>query len=418
MTVSDMMLRRGLPRVSGGEPWPGEAAVAPSEAARFRTRGAHPDGGPRNRVPRHAAEGSPLSPHGKAGASTGVALRRGLPRVAGGDPWPPAGLAPETHAPAPPAATKPAPPAATKPAPQAAAAEPRWSRKRVGAVVAAAAGLGVAAALAVLGSRALVQVPAVADFMTRYPGEVETEADPGIPAWVGWQHFLNAFFMVLIIRSGLHVRAERRPPAYWTSRRGGAKKVSLTVWLHQALDLLWLLNGIVFIVLLFASGHWLRIVPTTWEILPNALSAGLQYASLDWPTEHGWANYNSLQQLAYFATIFIAAPLAAVSGFRMSGWWPAGAEKLSRAYPIEWARTVHFPVMLYFVIFIVFHVLLVMTTGMLRNLNHMFAAQDAATWTGFWVFVGSLVVIAIGWFAARPVVAAPIAKLFGTVSSR
>lgn len=68
--------------------------------------------------------------------------------------------------------------------------------------------------------------------------------------------------------------------------------------------------------------------------------------------------------------------------------------------------------MLYFVAFIVVHVALVMLTGFQRNLNHMFAAQDAATWTRFWVFVLSLVVIAGAWAAARPLVLAPIAKLF------
>jgi len=60
----------------------------------------------------------------------------------------------------------------------------------------------------------------------------------------------------------------------------------------------------------------------------------------------------------------------------------------------------------------------VLLTGMLRNLNRMFASQDAVTWTGFWVFVLSLVVIAGGWVAARPLVIAPLAKVFGQVSGR
>ncbi|MFY9713877.1 MAG: hypothetical protein WAK00_10425, partial [Microbacterium sp.] len=101
-----------------------------------------------------------------------------------------------------------------------------------------------------------------------------------------------------------------------------------------------------------------------------------------------------------------------------SGMWPKRAERLSKAYPVEWARAVHFPVMLYFVAFIVVHIALVMFTGFLRNLNHMYASNDAVTWTGFWVFTASLVVIAVGWAAARPLVLAPIAKVFGSVSGR
>ncbi|MGN6127333.1 MAG: cytochrome b/b6 domain-containing protein, partial [Humibacter sp.] len=242
----------------------------------------------------------------------------------------------------------------------------------------------------------------------------------------GWQHFFNVFLMVMIIRSGLQVRTQKKPPAYWTPRRGGGQgKVSLTVWFHQSLDVLWVLNGIIFIVLLFVSGQWMRIVPTSWEVFPNAFSAALQYVSLDWPTENGWVNYNSLQQLAYFATVFIAAPLAIATGVRMSGLWPKNAPRLNKAYPVEWARAVHFPTMLYFVAFIAVHVFLVFATGALRNLNHMYAVQGsvdpnayADNWTGFWLFVASLVVIAAAWVAARPSTLAPIARLFGTVSSR
>jgi hypothetical protein len=42
-----------------------------------------------------------------------------------------------------------------------------------------------------------------------------------------------------------------------------------------------LVNGLIFVVLLFASGRWMRIVPTSWEAFPNALSALLQYITLD-----------------------------------------------------------------------------------------------------------------------------------------
>ncbi|MFT4213646.1 MAG: cytochrome b/b6 domain-containing protein [Microbacterium sp.] len=265
------------------------------------------------------------------------------------------------------------------------------------------------------------------DFVATYPGEYHLpEAAPvGIPTWLGWQHFFNVFLMVLIIRSGLRVRTEKRPAAFWTPRGNPKGKTSLTIWFHQSLDLLWLVNGAVFVVLLFVTGQWMRIVPTSWEVFPNALSAALQYVSLDWPTENGWVSYNALQQLAYFATVFIAAPLSALTGWRMSGVWPKNNAKLTAAYPIEWARRVHFPAMLYFVVFIVIHVALVFATGALRNLNHMYAAQGsvdptayADNWTGFWMFALSLAVIAAALAAARPLVLAPIAKIFGTVSGR
>ncbi|WP_314427061.1 cytochrome b/b6 domain-containing protein, partial [uncultured Microbacterium sp.] len=295
---------------------------------------------------------------------------------------------------------------------------PTWTQAIAGLLGAAA--LGILAGAAVAFVRTLLSLPFMQDFLVAFPGEYEpaVHVEPGFAPWVNWAHFFNVFLMVLIIRSGLRIRSEKRPAAFWTPRNNPKGKVSLTIWFHQALDVLWLVNGVIFVVLLFTTGHWARIVPTSWEVFPNALSAALQYVSFDWPHENGWNNYNGLQQLAYFTTVFIAAPLAAVTGFRMSGMWPKRAERLSKAYPIEWARALHFPVMLYFVAFIAVHVALVMLTGFLRNLNHMYAAQDAVTWTGFWVFVASLVVIAAGWAAARPLVIAPIAKLFGTVSGR
>ena len=165
---------------------------------------------------------------------------------------------------------------------------------------------------------------------------------------------------------------------------------------------MWLANGLIFVVLLFASGHWMRIVPTSWEVFPNALSALLQYMTLDWPVENGWVNYNSLQQLMYFIVVFIAAPLAAITGARMSEFWPKNAKTLNRIYPVEAARAVHFPTMLFFVLFILIHVFLVFSTGALRNLNHMFAGTDDVNWVGFWLFAAAIAVTAAGWYAARP----------------
>lgn len=276
----------------------------------------------------------------------------------------------------------------------------------------------------VLIARWLRELDPVQAFVTEYPGRtaLPESAPMGLPAWLGWQHFLNGFFILLIIRTGWQVRTTARPKTYWTRNNKGLirtknapTKISLDLWLHLSLDALWVLNGIVFFVLLFATGQWMRIVPTSWEVFPNAASALLQYASLNWPLENGWINYNSLQLLTYFMTVFIAAPLAVVTGLRMSAGWPKNTARLNRLYPIEAARSVHFPVMLYFVFFIVVHVTLVLATGALNNLNHMYGARDDGSWVGFWFFAASVVVMALAWFAARPLFLRPIASLTGKV---
>ncbi|MDJ0456408.1 cytochrome b/b6 domain-containing protein [Arthrobacter sp. NQ7] len=283
----------------------------------------------------------------------------------------------------------------------------------------------VAVVLVVLLAKLLMGLPAVASFVADYPGQSELpdNAPVGFPAWLAWQHFLNAFFLLLIIRTGWQVRTTTKPSGHWTRNNKGLvktknppTKITLELWFHLTLDALWIINGLVFAVLIFATGQWMRIVPTSWDIFPNALSAALQYASLDWPTEDGWINYNALQLLAYFVTVFIAAPLAFITGLRMSSAWPKKAAGLNKAYPIEWARAVHFPVMIYFVAFIAVHVFLVLTTGALRNLNHMYGVRDDDGWFGFWVFLASVAVMVAAWFLARPIFLRPIASLMGKVS--
>ncbi|WP_301713365.1 cytochrome b/b6 domain-containing protein, partial [Corynebacterium sp. P4_F2] len=263
-------------------------------------------------------------------------------------------------------------------------------------------GAVVLLALAIMVSKAFLGSGAGQDFLARFPGEnpLPENAPVGLPAWVGWSHFFNMFLMALIVKTGWQVRTQRKPDAYWRPKRGG-KKISLTLWIHLMLDVLWIVNGVIFVVLLAVTGQWMRVVPTSWEVFPNALSAGLQYLSLDWPTENAWVNYNALQQLAYFVTVFIAAPLAIASGVRMSYWWKNEWKTANKIFPAAAARKIHFPVMIYFLLFVVIHVVLVLATGVLRNMNNMYAARGdvdpgvyADNWLGFIIFAVSLAVIA------------------------
>ena len=170
-----------------------------------------------------------------------------------------------------------------------------------------------------------------------------------------------------------------------------------------------------FVMLLVATGQWVRIVPGSWDNLHNAASAFQQYASLQWPLENCWVNDNALQVLSYLAIVFIAAPLALLSGLRRSPAWPKNAA-LNKAYPLAAARAVHVPVMVYFVAFVAVHVTLVLTDGALQNLNHMYGAREGGGWLGFWIFVLSLAIMSAGWFLARPLFLRPIASLTGKLS--
>ena len=467
MTPARVSIRRGLPRVAGGEPWPTFGNVAPVSQVDTPTD-------------LHITSEVAMADLGP--------VRRGLPRVPGGEPWPPWGpvgvvsvhqtpgsrlsksqtfgpqsseeqslpiqalrssdSSRETTSTAKMSSTsgqdclEVAQPATIleKPAEDEvnevlATPRPRAEDKKADNVQRLIAGkslqewaklLGLgalvvvgAAGAVVLMARGVTTLPGVDEFLVKYPGHyaLPSFVEPGVPAWARWTHYLNFFFMVLIVRSGLAVRLQKKPPAFFTGKRSGTK-VSIYVWMHTSLDILWAVNGIAFVVLLFVSGHWARIVPTSWEVFPQALSSLLQYLTLEWPLEDGWVNYNSLQQIMYFLVVFVAAPLAAITGLRMSDWWPENAKRLNRVYPAALARAIHFPVMLFFVLFVVVHVFLVFTTGMLRNLGHMFAGTSEIGWTGFLMFALGLAVAVLAAVAARPMILAQLARPFGRTSSR
>jgi methionine sulfoxide reductase catalytic subunit len=293
--------------------------------------------------------------------------------------------------------------------------------------------------IAVAVAQGLRSEPAIQRFINQYPGTI-VSSNPGpttgFPSWVSWQHFFNLFLMIFIIRSGLQILSDH-PRLYWTRHSTPGKdwfriqkpvpsdplwtakqdsislprqvglpglrhSIGLARWWHLGVDALWLLNGVIFYVLLFTSDRWERLVPTSWGVFPNALSVLIQYLSLNWPAENGWVAYNSLQQIAYFITVFIAAPLALITGLGMSPALSARFARISTIFSIQAARSLHFLVLVWFLVFIAIHTALVFTTGLLVNLNHIYAGRTDGSWLGVALFAISMVVVVVGWVAATP----------------
>jgi len=292
---------------------------------------------------------------------------------------------------------------------------------------------------AVAAAKGLRTTAPVQRFIGDYPGTVagaEAERNAGFPIWVGLQHFFNLFLMIFIIRSGVQILSDH-PRLYWTRHSTPGKdwfrvqkpvptdplwtakndsislpgqvglpgirhSIGLARWWHLGTATLWLANGLVFYVLLFATTRWQRMVPTSWDVFPNAVSVLIQYLSLNWPLENGWVAYNSLQLIAYFVTVFIAAPLALITGLGMSPALSTRFKRVSRLLSIQTARSLHFLVLAWFLVFIASHVFFVFTTDLLRNLNHIYTGQNTHSWVAFWIFAASMVVVTVGWVAATP----------------
>ena len=290
---------------------------------------------------------------------------------------------------------------------------------------------------AIAAAQELRAMPAVAQFIAAHPGTgYAVRFDHAMPAWLRWQHFFNLFFLIFIIRAGIQIFADH-PRLYWTRHStpgrewfraqnavptdplwtakqdsislprhvglpGLRHSIGLARWWHLGIDVLWLANGIIFYVLLFATGEWHRLVPTSWSVFPDAASVLVQYLSLHWPVDDAWTAYNGLQVLAYFVTVFVAAPLALVTGLGMSPALSTRFRRVSKVASIQVARSLHFLVMCWFVLFIVIHVALVFATGLLRNLDHIYAGTNAGDTTGLVLFALSMIVVLAAWFAATP----------------
>jgi methionine sulfoxide reductase catalytic subunit len=309
----------------------------------------------------------------------------------------------------------------------------------------------------------LYATPWFEQFLARFPGipMAAPVVNSGFPLWLRVEHFLNMFFMFFIIRAGIQILADH-PRLYWNrdctpetdwfrflhsvpkdrvwrsrdDEHGGvirtldvlvpadqvwtSKSDAVTIpkwlgipgirhtvgparWWHFSVNLLWMLNGMAFYAMLFATDQWLRLVPTTWSVFPNALSMAIQYWSLHFPVDHGWTNYNALQQLTYFFTVFIAAPAQIGTGLMQS---PAIANKLGwlgRPFNRQRARTVHFFGLLWFVFFIVVHGVFVFITAARPNLNAMWAGVNSqSSWEGAWIFAIAAVVLIATWLLASP----------------
>ena len=300
--------------------------------------------------------------------------------------------------------------------------------------------IGATGLLLLIGAaQSLRELPSVQAFIAQYPGMPPTQpgATTGFPLWLRLQHFINMFFMLFIMRAGIQILADH-PRLYWkrdstpgtewfrfqkdvpADRVWTAKDDAVTLpkwlgipglrhtiglarWWHFSVNTLWLVNGIAFYALLFVTDQWVRLVPVTWDVIPHAASTALQYASLTFPAEKDWTRYNSLQQLTYFVTVFIAAPVSILSGL-MQG--PAISNRLGwlgKVFHRQIARSIHFIAFIWFLCFIVIHGALVVMTGLRRNTNHMFAGVDDASWSGILPFTAAMAILVCSWAVASPI---------------
>src|SRR5207248_4070008 len=208
------------------------------------------------------------------------------------------------------------------------------------------------------------------------------------PLWLRASHYLNLLFIGLLIRSGIQILGAH-PRLYWNDGcKPGSEWIKFTrnkipkdklytsmddeipvtpvlalpgednlglgrLW-HFFTVIFWVLNGLVYVVLLFATGEWSRLIPTSWSIFPQAWDTFLTYITFHIPPTSDFRPYDPLQQLAYAAVVFLLGPFMLLTGAAMS---PAIEARFPWYIKLfggrQVARSLHFLSLIAFTLFII-----------------------------------------------------------------
>jgi methionine sulfoxide reductase catalytic subunit len=141
---------------------------------------------------------------------------------------------------------------------------------------------------------------------------------------------------------------------------------------HFLTIIVWVLNGLTYVALLFATGEWRRVIPTSSSVFPEAWQSLLTYVSFQIPPESAFHPYDALQQLTYAGIVFLVAPLMIVTGACMSPaliarypWYPRlfGGRQV--------ARSLHFLGLVTLILYIIVHISLVLVVHFFHNIGNM-----------------------------------------------
>ena len=261
--------------------------------------------------------------------------------------------------------------------------------------------------------------------------------DPDFPFWLRASHLLNFFLIGLLLRSGWEILSSM-PRLWWSNDSApgkewlkftktelpkeegvytslmdekslspiialpGRENIGLGRHWHALASSLWLLNGLVYVILLFATGLWRRIIPTSWDVFPEAWESMKIYLGFGVPSLEHFQPYDALQMLGYTFVIFMLAPVMMLTGIAMS---PAVRSRFP-GYVKFWgghqgARSIHFICMVLMTGFIIMHVGLVFLVHPEHNLSHMIwgASDTSRAAQAFVIAIATIVVVIAIWIA-------------------
>lgn len=259
-------------------------------------------------------------------------------------------------------------------------------------------------------------------------------ASLAFPLWIRLTHYINILFIGLMIRSGIQILSAH-PRLYWSNRSEpnnrwfkftrnqwikftkaklpddklytsmdderqvspwiglpGKDNLGLGRHWHFFVAIFWILNGAVYIILLFTSGEWSRLIPTSWDIFPRAWQTFLTYASFHIPPAGDFRPFDPLQQLAYAGVVFILGPFLIVTAAAQS---PAIEAHFPWYVKIfggrQSARSLHFLGLAAMIAFIIVHTALVFIVHFQDNVRNIVLGTTSSSFA----LAGTIAIIAL-----------------------
>jgi thiosulfate reductase cytochrome b subunit len=151
-------------------------------------------------------------------------------------------------------------------------------------------------------------------------------------------------------------------------------------YLHFQSAWIAVLTGLLYLGFGFFGGHFRRnLLPASSELSLRALSSVIaKHLRLKQSSEEEARSYNVLQRLTYLMVVFVLFPLVIWTGLAMS---PAVASAMPSAVTVlggqQSARTLHFFVSGFLVLFLLVHVLMVCFSGFRDRMRAMITGRGS-----------------------------------------
>ena len=218
---------------------------------------------------------------------------------------------------------------------------------------------------------------------------------PRHSALVRITHWIHAACFTVLVLSGIAILLAH-PRMYWgeTGARGGPSLFDLPLpfvldvpirgpgrYLHFLSAWIAVFNGLLYAVSGLVTGHFRKnLLPAKSDLAVRPI---LKAASAHLPfmlrTEAESQTYNVLQRLSYLAVVFVMFPLIIITGLGMSPAVTSVVPAFATAFGGQQsARTIHFFVATFLVLFLMVHIAMVILAGFIRRCRAMITGYAAS----------------------------------------